>query len=46
VVGPIEEVPTKVGERFGDLVDRFSFYAPYRMEAAQLGEVLTQFKKI
>ncbi len=46
VVGPMDEVPAKVGERFGDLVDRFSFYAPYRMEAEHLGQVLAAFKKI
>jgi len=46
VVAPLDEVPARVGERFGDLVDRFSFYAPYRMEAEKLTDVLAAFKKI
>jgi probable F420-dependent oxidoreductase len=46
VVGPIDEVPERVGERFGDLVDRFSFYAPYRLESDRLSEILKRFKEI
>ncbi len=46
IVAPLPEVPERVGERFGDLVDRFSFYAPYRMEAEKLADVLAAFKKI
>ncbi len=30
VVAPLDELPAKILGRFGDLVDRFSFYAPYR----------------
>jgi probable F420-dependent oxidoreductase len=46
VVAPIEKVPALVGERFGDLVDRFSFYAPYRLNPDQLPEVLARFKAL
>jgi probable F420-dependent oxidoreductase len=46
IVAPIDEVPARVGERFGDLVDRFSFYAPYRLNPDQWPEVLAQFKSI
>jgi probable F420-dependent oxidoreductase len=46
VVGPLDKLPALVGERFADLVDRFSFYAPYRLEDDQLGEVLSQFKAL
>ncbi len=31
VVAPINQVATQVKARFGDCVDRFSFYAPYKM---------------
>jgi probable F420-dependent oxidoreductase len=46
VVAPMAKVPAMVGERFGDLVDRFSFYAPYRLADDQLGEVLAEFKSL
>jgi len=46
IVGPIEEVPDRVGERFGDLVDRFSFYAPYRLEADRWPALVARFKEI
>ncbi len=46
IVAPIEEVPALVGERVGDLIDRFSFYAPYRMEQDKLSEVLAKFKEL
>ncbi len=46
IVAPIEDVPAQVGERFGDLVDRFSFYAPYRMEEDKLADVLAKFKEL
>src|ERR1039457_1432286 len=46
IVSPIEEVPDRVGERFGDLVDRFSFYAPYRLEADRWPALVARFKEI
>jgi len=32
VVCPIDEVAARVKDRFGDVVDRFFFYAPYKIE--------------
>src|SRR5664280_106053 len=32
VVCPIDEVSTHVKARFGDAIDRFSFYTPYKMD--------------
>jgi probable F420-dependent oxidoreductase len=46
VVGPLDDIPRLVGERYGDLVDRFSFYAPYRMETGELPKVLAKFKEL
>jgi hypothetical protein len=31
-------------DRFGGVVDRFNFYAPYRMEPERWAEVLAGFK--
>jgi len=44
VVAPIAEVPARVLARFGDVVDRFSFYAPYRVEPEQWRSVLEGFR--
>ena len=43
VVAPLDKVAARVQERFGDLVDRFSFYTPYRIEPEQWREVLAGF---
>ena len=40
VVGEVEEVAPKVLARFGDLVDRFAFYAPYPMPKQRWREVV------
>ena len=44
VTGEIGEVPGKVVERYGDMVTRVSFYAPYRMERAKIQELLAGFR--
>ena len=44
VTGEIGEIPKKVVERYGDMVTRVSFYAPYRMERAQIQELLAGFR--
>src|SRR5450759_4085388 len=44
VVGPLDDIPGKVLERFGGLVDRFNFYAPYPMAPERWAEVLAGFK--
>ncbi len=44
VVGDLGEIPGKVRARFGDVVDRFSFYAPYDVEPGRWSEILAAFK--
>ena len=45
VVAPIDEVPAKVLARFGDLVDRFSFYTPYEVDAEHWRSLLAGFHR-
>ncbi|HEV8065919.1 MAG TPA: LLM class F420-dependent oxidoreductase [Acidimicrobiales bacterium] len=40
-----DKVAGKVLERFGDVVDRFSFYAPYQLEHDKWSEVLAGFRQ-
>ena len=40
VVGTPEEVPTLLAARYGDLLDRLSFYAPYRSDPQRWAAVL------
>jgi probable F420-dependent oxidoreductase len=44
VVGPLDDIAGKVLERFGGVVDRFNFYAPYPMAPERWAEVLAGFK--
>lgn len=44
VVGELDEIPGKVLSRFGDVVDRFSFYAPYSLPPERWAEVVAGFK--
>ena len=44
VVGELDELPGKILARFGNLVDRFSFYAPYGVDPDRWAEVLAAFK--
>jgi probable F420-dependent oxidoreductase len=44
VVCPLDEVPGRVLARFGGIVDRFSFYAPYKTGPEQWREVLAGFR--
>ena len=44
VVGELDEIAPEILRRFGGLVDRFSFYAPYEMEPERWAEVLAGFK--
>jgi probable F420-dependent oxidoreductase len=44
VQGDIDEVPQKVLERYGDMVTRVSFYAPYRVGREQLQGLLARFR--
>ena len=43
VVCPIDQVATEVRKRYGALVDRFSFYAPYKVDPALWKEVVAGF---
>lgn len=44
VVGELEDLPGKILARFGGLVDRFSFYAPYKVDPERWAQVLAAFK--
>jgi probable F420-dependent oxidoreductase len=44
VVGSLQELPAKIVARYGDLVDRFSFYAPYDLAPELLAGTLAGFK--
>jgi len=44
VVRPIGEVAAEVKARYGDVVDRFSFYAPYKMDPDEWKAVLEGFR--
>ena len=39
------DVAGRVRERFGDVIDRFSFYAPYHLEPETWAEVLAGFRR-
>jgi probable F420-dependent oxidoreductase len=43
VVCPLDKVATEVRNRFEGLVDRFSFYAPYKVEPGLWKDVITGF---
>jgi len=45
VVAPLEEVPAKVLERYGSVVDRFGFYTPYPIGDEQWRELLASFAR-
>ena len=44
VQGDIDDVPGEVIERYGDMVTRVSFYAPYRLERERLQGLLARFR--
>ena len=39
-----EELPSKIAERFGDVIDRFSMYSMYQMDPDQLSYIVNSFK--
>jgi probable F420-dependent oxidoreductase len=45
VVGEPEEIPELLLQRYGDLVDRVSFYAPYQSDPARWARVLEGFRR-
>jgi probable F420-dependent oxidoreductase len=44
VVAEPEEIPQRLLERYGDLVDRLSFYAPYQTDPDRWSRVLQGFR--
>lgn len=46
VVGAPEEIPGLIGERYGDVLDRVSFYAPYQSDAQRWRGVIEGLKAI
>jgi hypothetical protein len=44
IVGELDDLPAKVLDRYGDVVDRFNFYAPYRLEPEHWRAILAGFK--
>jgi probable F420-dependent oxidoreductase len=44
VVAPLDEVAGALKERWGDVLDRLSFYAPYDTDHAQWDEVIADLK--
>jgi probable F420-dependent oxidoreductase len=44
VVAPLDQVAAEVRSRFGNLVDRFSFYAPYKVDPEMWKSVVAGFK--
>ncbi len=44
VRGEIGEIPAKVLDRYGGMVTRVSFYAPYRMDPTLIQELLAGFR--
>jgi len=44
VAGEPEEIPAKMLDRYGDVVDRISFYAPYKSDRERWARVVEGFK--
>ncbi len=44
VVGEPEQVPALLKGRYGDIVDRLSFYAPYQADPDRWSKILAGFK--
>jgi hypothetical protein len=44
VAGEPEEIPAKLLARYGDIVDRVSFYAPYKSDPERWARVVEGFK--
>jgi probable F420-dependent oxidoreductase len=44
VVGPPEQIAPELGRRYGDVISRISFYAPYRSDPDRWSQVLSDIK--
>ncbi len=45
IVSELDELPAKVLDRYGDVVDRFNFYAPYPLEPEHWRTLVAGFKR-
>jgi len=45
VTGEPEEIPEKMLDRYGDVVDRLSFYAPYKSDPERWSRIVERFKE-
>ena len=43
IVCPPDEVPTQMVARYGDVVDRLSFYTPYNIDSDELAQLMAAF---
>jgi hypothetical protein len=46
VVGPPESIAPELGRRYGDVIDRLSFYAPYQSDPDRWTTVMEALKAI
>jgi alkanesulfonate monooxygenase SsuD/methylene tetrahydromethanopterin reductase-like flavin-dependent oxidoreductase (luciferase family) len=46
VVGPPEEIAPELQRRYGDVIDRISFYAPYQSDPERWRQVLADIKAV
>ena len=44
VTGTPEEIPKLILDRYGDIVDRVLFYAPYKSDPERWARILADFK--
>jgi hypothetical protein len=46
VVGSPEQIAPELNKRYGDVIDRLSFYAPYASDPARWTPVISDLKSI
>ena len=46
VIAPPEQIAARIAERFGDVVDRLSFSAPYQQDPDRWNAVMSDLKAI
>jgi hypothetical protein len=44
IIGEPEQIPAKLHDRYGDIVDRISFYAPYKSDPERWAKVMEGIK--
>ena len=45
-VGPPEQIAPELGTRYGDVISRISFYAPYKSDPDRWSQVLSDIKAV